>query len=288
MMRVAGVLAVLLCVAFPRWARADQLDRQVHHLRNGSEFKLRLSAALKLAKSHDRRAVSAMSYALIRDSQATLRRVAALSLMKMVDESVPERDRDAAIRALEHAASRDRDKKVRENAGRTLRQLRSLRGTATADTKVFLNVGRPADLTRAAPRGTTSGMHRAVRRALRRHAPDYAQTWADGKLPTKDDLRKRGMHAYYVGASVSRLDVRKKGHRAEIKCTVSMRVNPWTGSDGHERMVEGKAASATGNGKVVAPNTKSGIASGKRDCLLAVVEQVTARQVVPFLSRINP
>lgn len=287
-MRVAGVLAVVLCVAFPRWARADQIDRQVRHLRNGGEFKLRLSAALKLAKSHDRRAVSAMSYALLRDSQATLRRVAALSLMKMVDESVPAGARDAAFRALDHASRRDRDKKVRENAARTLRQLRSLRGETAADAKVFLNVGRPADLTRAAPRGTTTGMHRTVRRTLHKHAPEYAQTWDGGRLPTRAELRAKGMNGYYVGASVSRLDVRRNGHRAEIRCSVSMRVNPWTGSDGHEKMVEGKAASATGNGKVLAPLSKSGIASGKRDCLLAVVEQVTARQVVPFLSRINP
>jgi len=287
-MRVAGVLAVLLCVAYPRWAAADQIDRQVSHLRNGSEFKLRLSAALKLAKSHDQRAVSAMAYALLRDSQATLRRVAALSLMRMLDESVPKRARDGALTALEHASRNDRDEKVRANAARTLRQLRHLRGVSVENAKVFLNVGRPADLTRAAPRGTTTGMHRAVRRALRRNAPEYAQTWSDGKLPTESELREKGMDAYYVGASVSRLNVRKRGSRVEIHCTVSMRVNPWTGSDGHEKMVEGKAASATGNGKVVAPNTKAGIASAKRDCLLAVVEQVTTRQVVPFLSRINP
>lgn len=281
-------MAVLLCVAFPRLADADQIDRQVNHLRNGNEFKLRLSAALKLAKSHDPRAVAAMSYALLRDANSTLRRVAALSLMKMVDESVPERERERALRALEAAANRDRDAKVRENAARTLRQLRNLRGTSDADSKVFLNVGRPADLTRSAPRGTTTGMYRTVRRALRRHAPEYAQTWGDGKLPTQADLREKGVNAFYVGASVSRLKVRTRGSRVEVDCSVSMRVNPWTGSDGHEKMVEGKAASATGNGRVVAPNTKSGIASAKRDCLLAVVEQVTTRQVVPFLSRINP
>jgi len=37
---------------------------------------------------------------------------------------------------------------------------------------------------------------------------------------------------------------------------------------------------------VIGSSTPSGIASAKRDCVLAVAEQITARQVVPFLQRL--
>jgi hypothetical protein len=64
-----------------------------------------------------------------------------------------------------------------------------------------------------------------------------------------------------------------------------MRVSPWTGRDGHERLIAGKAASASGNGRVVSSASQRGISSAKRDCLIAVVEQITTRQVVPFIER---
>ncbi len=270
---------------WPGVARADSIDVQVRQLRHSGNYKLRLSAALKLAKTRDSRAVAALSHALVADDQTTLRRVAALSLSKMVDESVPGPVRKRAIAALERAAKKDHDSKVREAAARALEQLHGLRSVAKK-AKVFVAVGKPADLTRKAPAGTTRKMHVAVRRALRENAPDYSQEWPSGGMPTKAELAKNGAEAFFVGATVSMLQVNTKGGRAEISCSVSVRVSPWSGKDGNEKWEADRAASATGNGKVIGANTRSGIAGAKNDCLLAVVEQVTSRQVVPFLKRL--
>ncbi len=280
----AAVLCLLLL--YPRTATADRVDVQTRQLRGTGQYKLRMSAALKLAKTRDPRAVRAMVYALLNDSKSMVRRVAALSLAKMVDESVPAKERAAALGALERASKRDSDRKVRESAARTFEQLRGLRSVAKKS-RVFLNIAKPADLTSKAPKGTARRMHVAVRRTLRKHAPSYSQEWPSGKLPTRRELKNNGANGYYVGATVALLQVKKKGGRAEVNCSVSVRVNPWSGRDGNEKWAANKAASATGNGKVIGSNTAAGIASAKRDCLLAVVEQVTARQVVPFLKRLE-
>lgn len=285
-MRRVSITILSLCVllAWPGISRADKIGMQSRQLRNPlTPYKLRLSAALSLAKSRDRRAIRAMIHALRKDRRGTVRRVAALSLTKMIDESVPLPLRKGALKALEKA-KRDRDKRVARSARRALRQLASLRGPSKP--KVFIRVPEPVDTTRQAGNGAKKSMHMAVKRTIRKHAPKYSQRWPSGKLPTKRDLRKAGARAYWVGATVSRLRVRRNGGRAEIICTVSVRINPWSGRDGSERFVASRSASARGSGKVIGSNTSRGIAGAKRDCLAAVVEELTARQVVPFLKRL--
>jgi hypothetical protein len=94
-----------------------------------------------------------------------------------------------------------------------------------------------------------------------------------------------GAQGFYIGSAVASLNVTKTGRSAEVRCSVSMRVSPWEGTDGEERLVAGKAASASGTGKVVGASSSGGISTSKRDCVLAVIEQITTRQVVPFIQR---
>ena len=254
-MRGVSVTVLSLCVllAWPQVSHADRIGMQTRQLRHpATPYKLRLSAALSLAKSRDRRAISAMIFALRKDRQATVRRVAALSLTKMIDGSVRRRLRNKAIKALE-AARKDKDKRVQRSAKRALRQLASLRGSAKP--KVFVRVPAPVDTTKQATNGARKSMHMAVKRTIRKHAPKYAQSWPSGRLPTKRQLQVAGAKAYWVGATVSKLRVRTRGGRAEIMCTVSVRINPWGGRDGKERIVASRSAQARGSGKVIGSNT---------------------------------
>ncbi len=277
-------LAAMVALA-PAVARADAVDVDVKHLRTSGDYKLRLSSALNLSRIKDARAVDAMAWAMEKDSQVTIRRVAALSLSRMIDETLALPVRQRTMRALKRAASGDPDDKVRDNAARTLEELRGL--DAAADAKVFLRVVPPNDPTRKAPRGATDRMMQSLQATLRRAAPEWAQQWTGGKLPTQAQLVKNGTKAFLIGASVGLLEVSRTGGKAEIRCSVSVRVAPWSGSDGNEVWQAEKAASASGNGKVVGAATPSAIDGSKQDCLLAVAEQITARQVVPFLRRMT-
>ena len=71
-----------------------------------------------------------------------------------------------------------------------------------------------------------------------------------------------------------------------MSCKVEIRVAPWTGTDGGEKWEANKAASASGSAKAMTGNSDREIAGGVRDCLEAVAEDVTTRQVMPFLKRL--
>ena len=75
-------LAVVAALAAP--ARADKVDDLVRDLKTGSDYKVRLSAALSLAKLGDKRAIPAFVIAL-NDKDKTVRGAAAVSLGKLVD-----------------------------------------------------------------------------------------------------------------------------------------------------------------------------------------------------------
>ncbi|HTM23098.1 MAG TPA: HEAT repeat domain-containing protein [Kofleriaceae bacterium] len=279
-----GLIVAAIVVLGPGTARADAIDVDVKHLRTSPDFKLRLSSALNLSRVKDERAVDAMAWALQKDDQVTIRRVAALSLTRMVDESLPASVRRRALAALKWAKLNDDDAKVRENAARALDQLRGLE--TAADAKVFLRVVVNPDPRNRAPRGTTDRMRQTLQETLRRAAPEWAQG-TDDDLPTKAQLDKNGTKAFIVGAAVANVEVNHSGTRTEIRCSVSVRVAPWQGADGNEVWQADKAASASGNGKVVGASTPTAIDGSKRDCLLAVAEQITARQVVPFLRKMT-
>jgi hypothetical protein len=167
----------------------------------------------------------------------------------------------------------------------TLRSAPARAASRGSPAPVYVNIAAPSDLTRRVPRDTTRRMHEAVQRTVREHAPTYA-TSADTPPPSKAELAGSGTRAFYIGTTIAKVSAERKGRYAEIACSISVRVSPWTGRDGHERLVAGSAASATGNGKVLGAASRNGINDATRECILAVAEEVIARQVVPFLHRV--
>ena len=71
-----------------------------------------------------------------------------------------------------------------------------------------------------------------------------------------------------------------------MSCKLEIRVAPWSGTDGGEKWEANKAASASGSAKAMTGNTERDITTGMRDCLEAVAEDVTTRQIMPFLKHL--
>lgn len=277
-------IAAVMCLLCVQSAHADKIDVQVKQLGSGDSYKLRLSAALSLAKTHDQRAIAAMVRALRRDRASTVRQVAALSLGKMIDSSTRASLRDQAIAGLERAAKRDGEAKVRKAAARALKQLSGLRPKNRPG--VFIAIGKPADRSGKLSKKAVSGLENTIGTSIDRAAPAFAVRWPGGGLPTRSQLRQGGTQGFYVGATVSRVSVVKKGGRAEIQCSVAIRVNPWEGRDAQEKWKENETASCTGNAKVIGSSSRTGIAGAVSDCVVAVTEEITAKQVVPFIKRL--
>lgn len=280
------VAALVTGVAVPT-ASADAISTEVSALGNAPSYKRRLAAALALSKSHEGRAVSALATALLKDDEVQIRRVAALALPKAMDASTPIEDRHVAFAALENVANGDPDPKVRDLAKRALTKLASLRPPPPAGAlpPVMVHIGEATDLSSKAPRDTMPKLTKAVRGVVSRRAGDLAIT-QPGKIPTERQLIASNSKGFIVAATISAVDITRSANKAEIACTVSVRVAPWNGSDGSEKWVAHKAASASGSGKAMTGAGADQIMSGIRDCVLAVGEEVTVKQVVPFLKRV--
>lgn len=286
MRALPACLVTLLAFAGAAPARADQIDDEAKQLASAPGYKRRLAAVLALAKSHDGRAVRALADGLRSDKEVQIRRVAALALGKAVDASTPTAARDAAIAALT-TATKDKDAKTRDIAGRSLEKLRALARPAPVGNApaVYVHLGDGVDLSSKAPRDALPKLVRSVKATVVKKTPGVATEWP-GAPPTAKQLEAAGTRAFVVAPTISALAVQRKGNQAEVACTVSVRVAPWAGTDGAEKWAAQRAASASGSGKAITSGDATSIAGGMRDCVLAVAEEVTASQVVPFLRKL--
>jgi hypothetical protein len=287
MSRALAVIAacLLLCA---RAASADSIDQYVRDL-GGGGYKVRLAAALALSKSKDARAVIALADALNGDSDATIRRVSALSLEQMVDARTADDAKELAIDALERAAKSDHDAKVKASAAGALRALSGLKHARTSHAgasgdrpEVFVNI-EASDQSKKAPSDAPGRLMKVVKVQIAKTG--YATDWPGG-LPTQSELTSSRSRAFIVASTVKKVEVTRTARNATVACTVSVRIAPWTGTDGGEKWEANKAASAQGSAKAQTGTSQREIDGGVRDCLEAVAEDVTSRQVVPFLKRL--
>jgi HEAT repeats len=292
MSRALAVVAACLVGLCARRAGADAIAKNVAQLSGGGNYKVRLAAALALSKSRDARAVIAIADALDKDEQATIRRVSALALEKMMDARTPDDARELGLQALEHAVATDGDPKVRDTARKALRALAGLRRAHRSrihepprgdKPEVFVNIDTTTDQSRRAPRDAPERITRVVKQGIEKTG--YATSWPGG-LPTSAELTSSRSRAFIVASTVKKIELSRVGHQTQIACTVAIRVAPWSGKDGGEKWEANKAASASGSAKATTGNSDREVTSGVKDCLEAVSEDVTSRQVLPFLKHL--
>lgn len=298
-MRLASIVALFSWLSLITPAHADAIDDRAEQLTGPSPYKVRLSAALWLAKKKNDRAVLALSQALSADSEYTVREVAASALGNLVTQRTDATARDRAVAALERASSSDANSGVRRSARRSLKRISKWLDTSApppstppprplTGTKVFVGIAPVRMGKKPAPDDMSKDLHTTVKDVLQRSAPAYSLGGGDSELPTRAELERAGMRGWLLGTNIAVLDVAKNGSKAEVRCTVALEVNPWDGRDANQRLLSQQAASASGSGTVTSSSTPSGIDVAKRDCVLAVAEQVMTKQVVPYLRKQNP
>lgn len=289
-----GPIAACVLLAGSVPASADSaVDANITQLGGRStSARLRLNAALSLSnnRARDPRAIIALARALTQDSDERVRRVAALGLEKMIDARTADDAKQLAFAALAEASSIDKDATVREIATRAMKSFASLRrGTAKPTgprgnkPPVFVNVDRTADQSKKLPRDASDRVTKIVKKSV--ETTGYATSWPGG-LPTSAELSSSRSRAFIVASTVKKIEITKTGGQTTVACTVAMRIAPWTGKDGGERWEPNRAAQASGSAKAVTGNRDRDVQGGVRDCIEAVAEDVTSRQVVPFLKRV--
>lgn len=273
------VVATACVVMWVRTAAADAVDTNIRQLDGGNNYKIRLAAAVALAKSTDARAVIALAKVLGSDSDASIRRVAAVALENMIDARTPQRARELGFAAIDRAAASDRDPRVRGTAARAARALAAIRRKP----QVFVNVDATTDQSKQLPSGAGDRLTLLLRKSV--ESTGYATSWPGG-LPTSAELTSSRARAFILAGTVKKIEITRVGSRTQIACTVAVRVAPWMGKDGGERWEANRAASASGSATAMTGNRARDVQGGLRDCVEAVAEDVTSRQVLPFLRQV--
>ena len=294
LLRAVAVVTACLLVLCARTAGADAVDKNVGELSDSdSNYKVRIAAALALSKSKDARAVLALADALVKDEDATIRRVSALALSKMIDRRTADDARELAFDALDHAVATDGDAKVKETSKKALKTLAPFRKPKKKTVavvldrgdkpEVFVNIDATTDQSNKAPNDAPERVTKVVKKGIEKTG--YATSWPGG-LPTSAELSNSKSRAFIVASTVKKIEMSHVGHQTQIACTVAIRVAPWSGKDGGETWEANKAASASGSAKAMTGNSDREINGGVKDCLEAVSEDVTSRQVLPFLKHL--
>ncbi len=281
---LTGALALALLSGAEGHASADRIDSLAKRLSTGGSDKVRISAALSLAKSSDDRAIVALSKSLSKDSASSIRRISAASLGQRLRSKVGKSARKTALGALTKASKKDRDPRVRASAKVALAKA-GLGPTPRSGARakgVLVSVLAPKDISKRLPKKTATMMQNTVKKVIRDKAPRFVKTAPGTGMPSDAQLRKTGMAGFSVKPKLSKLKLVRSGRRVTVQCEVKVQVVPWATKGANLAM--NKTATVTGRGSVTSSSSRSAIASSSQACISAVVTQVTSNQIVPFLA----
>lgn len=271
--------ALVLMVAFgwSRSAHADQVERLIGQLRSASDYKVRLSAALNLAKIGDGRAIPVFIKAL-RDSDKTVRGVAAAGLGKLVNAGTSSGLRRAALDGLRAVASRDDNGFVRKQAQKAydmIRRLGSGGGGSVAAGSTYVNIGSMSAKTSNARR-VRELMRETVQKTFRAKASSMVIDWPGGRDPSGAQIKARRVHAFHVDGTVN--EIRSSGGTVECKVSMLLATYPDKSMFGFLK----------GGARVEAGSSASEVAAASEDCVSAVVEDLIARKIIPTIEARTP
>ena len=262
---------IALVVVWPAVARADQVDRLVSQLESSSDYKVRLSAALNLAKLGDGRAIPVFIKAL-RDKDKTVRGVAAAGLGKLVSSGTPADLRTRVLAALRQSASGDENAFVRKQAQKAYDSLRRVSGSGAqvAAGATYLNIG-----SMAAEAGNKSElvalMRQTAQKTLRSRAPSMLIDWPGGGAPSAKHIKDKQLHAYFVDGTVNAINV--AGGTVECKVSMLLATYPAKSMFGFLK----------GGAKVEGGGSSSEADAAAQDCVVAVIEDLIARKIIPTI-----
>lgn len=260
------VLALVLDGA----AHADKVDRLITQLTTSKDYKIRLSAAINLAKLGDQRAVPAFVSAL-EDSDKNVRGVAATSLGKLVNGSTAAKTRDRVVSALESAAAKDPEEFVREQASKAVEAISQV---GSGGGSIYVDIGAMTAKT-GESEAMRDLMRTAVEKAFAKKAAHMMTAWPGGKSPSANQLRDSKMKAFHVDGTLVSLDAQSKGSTTLVSCKISMLIATYP--------KKSMFGFLDGGAKVQASSSPTDIKYAKEDCVMAVVEDLIAKKIVPAI-----
>ena len=283
--RVATIAALLAVVLRGAPAHADNIDELIRQLDTDDSDKVRLSAALNLAKLGDQRAILPLTKAIGNDGDKNVRGAAAVGLGQLVTDRTKPSVRNLAIAALKRASANDDSDFVRGQADKALKAIGvTPSGTGPIQTPppagggIYVNIGPMSSKTGdAALDGRLKAlMMKIATRTMTKVASTMATTWPGGAAPTKAMLEAKGTAGFYIDGTVNELKVKESGSSSTVSCKINMLLASYP-----DKSIFGLL---NGGASVQASGSANDIALAREDCVSAVVEDLIAKKIVPTIN----
>jgi hypothetical protein len=275
---------LLIALAFGGTASADNTDRLMKQLTSSSDYKVRISAALSLSRLREQRAVPSFIKAL-KDSDKTVRGVAAASLGKIVNSSTKSKTRAKAIAALKTAAKGDSNSFVRRQAQKAYDALKNLSGKTTTPTGgtggTYVNIGvMSAKVTNSDK--IRAHMRKTVQKTFKKKASSMMIAWPGGDSPSKSQLAAKKVKAFHVDGTLNELSEAKSGSSTTVTCKVSMLIATYAPKK-NGKVDKSMFGFLKGGASVQASSSAKEVQYAREDCVSAVMEDLVARKIIPTL-----
>lgn len=282
--RLLQVMVFLIAlIALGSRVHADQSSSLIEQLASSSSDKVRLAAAVNLAKLGDAKAVLSLAKALLNDSDANVRAVCAAGLGKLVTPATKGSLRGLVISNLRMAIENDASSLVQQQATKALDAINGTSGRTTAATTttagtragIYVNIG-PMSSKAGSPKDPKfrALMVKVASSTLARVAGQMAQTWPGG-APSKAALAQKSTAGFYVDGTLNALNVKVTGQTATITCKVSMLLADYP----DKNMFGFLNGGASVQGSASAKDQEL----GAEDCVSAVIEDLVAKKIVPTI-----
>ncbi len=274
------VFPIILLFVLQSQAKADQIDDLVTQMTTSGDYKIRLSAALNLAKTGSKREKVVRAFVkAMADSDKTVRGVAATSLGKLVDASTTKTLRTEVIAALKKARDTDSNSFVKTQAEKAYDALKGLEdggGANLAAGGIYVDVSGMGVGPKVSNFATGSAlMLKAAQGAFRSNAGQMLLSWPGGGSPSRSTLDSKKMHGFHVSGTLVDLSQSTAGSQVTVACKVSMILASFP-----EKSMFGFLE---GGASVTASNQAQEIQYAKEDCIAAVIENLVAKKIIPTI-----
>ena len=282
--RLIHLVVVVLALLATR-AHAGQVESLIDQLNNDGTDKVRLAAAVNLAKLGDAKAILPLAKALLNDSDKNVRGACAAALGVLVTSSTKSSIKGLVVNNLKSAAENDSSDFVKQQANKALAAITGQGGTTTTTTHnpttsggsggIYVNIGPMSSKA-----GSTNDaklralMVKVANQTLGKVATKMSTTWPGG-VPSKTVLAQKSVSGFYVDGTLNTLTSKVSGGSATVTCKVSMLL-----ADFPDKNMFGFL---NGGASVQGSSSERDQAMAGEDCVSAVIEDLIAKKIVPTI-----
>ncbi|HEY6033906.1 MAG TPA: HEAT repeat domain-containing protein [Kofleriaceae bacterium] len=281
--RLIQLVVVVLALLATR-AHAGQVETLIDQLNNDGTDKVRLAAAVNLAKLGDAKAILPLAKALLNDSDKNVRGACAVALGVLVTSSTKSSIKGLVVNNLKSAAENDSSDFVKQQANKALASITGQAGTTTTTGHtgtasggggIYVNIGPMSSKAGSANDAKLRAlMVKVANQTLGKVASHMGTTWPGG-LPSKTVLAQKSVSGFYVDGTLNTLTSKVSGGSATVTCKVSMLL-----ADFPDKNMFGFL---NGGASVQGAASERDQAMAGEDCVSAVIEDLIAKKIVPTI-----